>query len=71
MGSDEPLTGPTHARNTKEQGKAVITRFISQFKHLKGFFATKRMIWLSLTLWVAYVSFTDILPRYFRPSRVW
>ncbi|GAA5872979.1 hypothetical protein JCM16303_006899 [Sporobolomyces ruberrimus] len=56
MGSDQPLTGAAGPRTTKEQSKAVITRFIGQFKHLKGFFATKRMIWLSVTLWIAYMS---------------
>lgn len=56
MGSDEPLTGPPQALNTKQQAKLVLRRFIGQFKHLKGFFATKRMIWLSVTLWIAYMS---------------
>jgi len=56
MGSDEPLTATGHRPlTTKEQAKTVVTRFVGQFKHLKGFFATKRMIWLSLTLWIAYV----------------
>ncbi|GAA6015868.1 hypothetical protein JCM11491_007218 [Sporobolomyces phaffii] len=56
VGSDEPLTGPAGPRTTKEQGKAVLARFVGSFKHLKGFFATKRMIWLSLSLWIAYMS---------------
>jgi hypothetical protein len=62
MGSDEPLTATGHRPLTnKEQAKTVITRFIGQFKHLKGFFSTKRMIWLSLTLWIAYVRYNSIL----------
>ncbi|GAA5909478.1 uncharacterized protein JCM6883_003959 [Sporobolomyces salmoneus] len=57
MGSDEPLNGPQPTvLNTKQQAKTVLTRFVGQFKHLKGFFATKRMIWLSVTLWIAYMS---------------
>ncbi|GAA6001454.1 hypothetical protein JCM5350_000050, partial [Sporobolomyces pararoseus] len=57
VGSDEPLTGPTHqALTTKQQAKSVIVRFARQFKHLKQLFATKRMIWLSVTLWIAYMA---------------
>lgn len=57
VGSDEPLNGPINQTlTTKQQGKVVVKRFISNFKHLKGFFATKRMIWLSVVLWIAYVS---------------
>ncbi|GAA5846082.1 hypothetical protein JCM3766R1_001361 [Sporobolomyces carnicolor] len=57
VGSDEPLNGPINQTlTTKQQGKVVVKRFISNFKHLKGFFATKRMIWLSVVLWIAYMS---------------
>lgn len=53
--SDEPLqTGPRKL-STGELTKLRLRQAGGQFKHLKGFFATKRMIWLSVTLWIAYV----------------
>jgi hypothetical protein len=53
--SDEPLaTGPRQF-TTGEMAKIRLKQAVGQFAHLKGFFATKRMIWVSVTLWIAYV----------------
>ncbi|GAA6059099.1 hypothetical protein JCM10212_002070 [Sporobolomyces blumeae] len=55
--SDEPLVaGGGQPVDTKTHAKTVLTRFVGQFKHLKGLLSTKRMIWLSVTLWIAYMS---------------
>lgn len=39
--------------------KIRVKQAVGQFAHLKGFFATKRMIWVSVTLWIAYVRFVS------------
>ncbi|GJN94743.1 hypothetical protein Rhopal_007835-T1 [Rhodotorula paludigena] len=54
--SDEPLQAGPHKLSTGELTKRRLRQLGGQFKHLKGFFATKRMIWLSVTLWIAYMS---------------
>ncbi|GAA6002086.1 MFS transporter [Rhodotorula paludigena] len=54
--SDEPLQAGPHKLSTGELTKRRLRQLGGQFKHLKGFFATKRMIWLSVTLWMAYMS---------------
>ncbi|GAA5824280.1 hypothetical protein JCM3770_000921 [Rhodotorula araucariae] len=54
--SDEPLVEPPRHLTTKQLTKKRLAQLTGQFKHLKGFFSTKRMIWLSVTLWIAYMS---------------
>jgi len=53
--SDEPILEGTRPLTTGQLMRKRLAQFVGQFKHLKGLLATKRMIWLSLTLWVAYV----------------
>ncbi|GAA6042997.1 hypothetical protein JCM8097_003878 [Rhodosporidiobolus ruineniae] len=54
--SDDPLNaGPTEL-DTKQLAKGRIMQLVKQFEHLKVLFSTKRMIWLTVTLWIAYMS---------------
>ncbi|BGO96171.1 hypothetical protein NBRC10512_006676 [Rhodotorula toruloides] len=54
--SDEPLSSGPRQFTTGEMAKIRVKQAVGQFAHLKGFFATKRMIWVSVTLWIAYMS---------------
>uniref|UniRef100_A0A0K3CCV8 BY PROTMAP: gi/472583833/gb/EMS21457.1/ MFS transporter, sugar transporter [Rhodosporidium toruloides NP11] n=1 Tax=Rhodotorula toruloides TaxID=5286 RepID=A0A0K3CCV8_RHOTO len=54
--SDEPLSSGPRQFTTGEMAKIRVKQAVGQFAHLKGFFATKRMIWVSITLWIAYMS---------------
>ncbi|GAA5939243.1 hypothetical protein JCM3775_007166 [Rhodotorula graminis] len=54
--SDEPILEGTRPLTTGQLMRQRLKQFAGQFKHLKGLLATKRMIWLSLTLWVAYMA---------------
>ncbi|BGP35909.1 hypothetical protein JCM10296v2_007761 [Rhodotorula toruloides] len=54
--SDEPLSSSPRQFTTGEMAKIRVKQAVGQFAHLKGFFATKRMIWVSVTLWIAYMS---------------
>ncbi|TNY20181.1 major facilitator superfamily domain-containing protein [Rhodotorula diobovata] len=58
VASDEPIVSEGAARplTTKQLLRKRLVQLVGQFKHLKGFFATKRMVWLSVTLWIAYMS---------------
>lgn len=49
----------TQKRTTKQQAKHVLTRSVGQFKHLKGLFATPKMIWLSVSIVLSYVRLTQ------------
>ncbi|BGP28095.1 MFS transporter, sugar transporter [Rhodotorula toruloides] len=54
--SDEPLSSGPRQFTTGEMAKIRVKQAVGQFAYLKGFFATKRMIWVSVTLWIAYMS---------------
>ncbi|BGP20800.1 hypothetical protein JCM10213_008938 [Rhodosporidiobolus nylandii] len=54
--SDEPITGAAKPLTKKELTKSRVAQFVGTFKHLKFLFSTKRMIWLTVTLWIAYMS---------------
>ncbi|GAA6019707.1 hypothetical protein JCM10207_009237 [Rhodosporidiobolus poonsookiae] len=54
--SDEPLTGAQVEVDTKGLAKSRIKQAIKQLEHLKVLFNSKRNIWLTVTLWIAYMS---------------
>lgn len=53
--SDEPLHEGAKELNTKQLTKSRLRQLVGQFKHLKGLFSSKRAIWISVSLWIAYV----------------
>lgn len=66
IASTDPLNGGQVKLSTKEHAKTVGKGALGQFKHLKGLFATKRMIWLTISIWLSYVSasfFVDSIKR--------
>ncbi|GAA5988451.1 hypothetical protein JCM10908_003571 [Rhodotorula pacifica] len=56
IASDEPLQAGTKPLTTMQLAKLRLRQLAGQFKHLKGLFATKRAIWISITLWIAYMA---------------
>ncbi|CED85516.1 mfs general substrate transporter [Phaffia rhodozyma] len=42
--------------NTQTGVKTILLKGLNNFSHLKGFFSSKRMIWLTVSLWIAYMS---------------
>ncbi|GAA5881567.1 hypothetical protein JCM3774_005351 [Rhodotorula dairenensis] len=54
--SDDPLNEGTKRLNTKQLTKLRLRQLVGQFKHLKGLFSSKRAIWISVTLWIAYMA---------------
>lgn len=61
--SDDPLNEGAQRLNAKELTKTRMQQLVGQVKHLKGLFATKRAIWTSISLWIAYVSSTPHFTR--------
>ncbi|GAA5890537.1 hypothetical protein JCM6882_002953 [Rhodosporidiobolus microsporus] len=55
--SDQPIAneGPREL-GAKELTKNRIRQLLGQVDHLKALFATKRAIWFTVTLWIAYMS---------------
>ncbi|GAA5970242.1 hypothetical protein JCM11641_001634 [Rhodosporidiobolus odoratus] len=54
--SSDPMNTVPRKLNKQELTKSRVQQFLNMFKHLKFLFATKRMIWLTVTLWIAYMS---------------
>ncbi|GAA5851805.1 hypothetical protein JCM8547_000060 [Rhodosporidiobolus lusitaniae] len=54
--SDEPLQGGQHVMTKGELTKSRVKQFVGAFKHLKILFSNKRRIWLTTSLWIAYMS---------------
>ncbi|GAA5828576.1 hypothetical protein JCM11251_000860 [Rhodosporidiobolus azoricus] len=54
--SDDPLQAAPRELGAKELTKNRLQQLVSQFGHLKALFATKRAIWFTVSLWIAYMS---------------
>ncbi|GAA6042999.1 hypothetical protein JCM8097_003880 [Rhodosporidiobolus ruineniae] len=54
--SEEPLTNAPTELDTKQLAKSRVKQLLKQLEHLKVLFSTKRMIWLTVSLWIAYMS---------------
>ncbi|GAA5970235.1 hypothetical protein JCM11641_001630 [Rhodosporidiobolus odoratus] len=54
--SDDPINSAPRKLDKRELAKGRVQQILGTFKHLKYLFATKRMIWLTATLWITYMS---------------
>lgn len=53
--SDEPLGNAPRELGIKELTKNRLRQLLGQVGHLKALFATKRAIWFTVALWIAYM----------------
>ncbi|GAA5851807.1 hypothetical protein JCM8547_000061 [Rhodosporidiobolus lusitaniae] len=54
--SDDPITGGPSQLDTRQLARSRIKQAIGQLAHLKVLFSSKRRIWLTVSLWIAYMS---------------
>jgi hypothetical protein len=55
LNSENAMIGGGRELTRKELTKSRLKQFVGAFKHLKILFSTKRRIWLTASLWIAYM----------------